>query len=185
MKPVAAVKRGHRGDRVAATEPLTNYLLDATGLDNTIPKAFMQASEEGNDAPSAAVAQTSALFKPGVGQMRALILNTQATSSATKQLCRQATSAGVPVVRVTELRPGVEPACSPAWKGGPGARHTGGHRVSRRVAPFVFPQILVVLRGLAPAKRCLIVLMRRCRSATVFAATCWGPNIRPYSRRVR
>ncbi len=79
------IGRAHPGARVAVTEPVPDYLLQAAGIANATPQEFSSAVEEGTDPPAAVVAQMLGLFtaQPPVD---ALILNSQTTSPTTDQV---------------------------------------------------------------------------------------------------
>lgn len=100
------MKAGHDGQQVAVTEPVPLYLLDAAGLRNATPGEFSEAAEEGTDPPAAVLTETVALFTSKA--VKVLVANGQAESASTRQVEQAATTAGIPVVRVTEtLPPGV------------------------------------------------------------------------------
>jgi len=91
------------GARVAVTEPVPGYLIDEAGLMNVTPEEFAEAIEEDTDPPAAVVQETLALFS---GEpVRALVLNVQTQTPTTDQVRRAATTAGVPVVEVSETLP--------------------------------------------------------------------------------
>lgn len=98
---VAAIARSHPGGRVAATEPLPLYLVAEAGLVNATPEEFMEASEEGSDAPAAVVQETLELVS-GPMPVRAVLLNTQTQTPASDRLRRAAAAADVPEVEVHE-----------------------------------------------------------------------------------
>ncbi len=98
---VAAIKQAHAGARVAATEPLPLYLVAEAGLVNATPPEFMEASEEGTDAPAAVVQETLALVS-GPEPVRAVLLNTQTQTAASDRLVRAGEAARVPEVEVYE-----------------------------------------------------------------------------------
>lgn len=91
----------HAGERVAATEPLPVYLLEASGLENVTPEDFMEASEQGQDPPAAVVQQTLELLH-GPDKIKALLLNTQTATSSSARLQAAAKDNGVPEVEVAE-----------------------------------------------------------------------------------
>ncbi|MGB3442995.1 MAG: zinc ABC transporter substrate-binding protein [Actinophytocola sp.] len=92
--------------KVVATEPVAKYLLDAAGLTDVTPPEFSEAIEEETDPPVAAVADTMDLVSGK--QVVALVNNDQAESNVTNRLTEAATTAGVPIVSVSEtLPPGV------------------------------------------------------------------------------
>ncbi|BBG05693.1 metal ABC transporter solute-binding protein, Zn/Mn family [Pseudonocardia saturnea] len=100
----AEIGRAHPRARVAVTEPVPNYLLDAAGVQDVTPPEFSAAVEEGTDPPAAVVAQMLDLFRtqPSVD---ALILNTQTQSATTDQVRAAAEQAGVPVIEMSETLP--------------------------------------------------------------------------------
>lgn len=100
----ATVKAQHQGTRVAVTEPVPLYLVEAAGLSDATPEEFSHAIEEGNDPPAAVLNETLALFK-GPDAVRALLVNAQTESASTEQVEHAATGAAVPIVRVTETLP--------------------------------------------------------------------------------
>lgn len=99
-----AIKAKHEGERVAITEPIPVYIIEAAGLVNATPEEFAEAVEEGQDAPAAVVAETLALFE-GPDPVKALVANTQVEDAATRQVADAATAGGVPTVQVTETLP--------------------------------------------------------------------------------
>ena len=62
MTKVAAIKAKHAGAKVAITEPVPGYLLDAAGLVVVTPPEFSEAVEEGTDPPAAVVTANNATF---------------------------------------------------------------------------------------------------------------------------
>ena len=92
-----------RGARVAVTEPVPGYLLDALGAEDVTPEEFSEAIEEENDVPAAALRETLDLFTGG--QVQALVYNEQTTGPQTEQVLAAARAAGVAVVPVTETLP--------------------------------------------------------------------------------
>jgi zinc/manganese transport system substrate-binding protein len=99
-----AVATAHTGTRVAITEPVPGYLLQAAGLIDVTPPAFTEAVEEDTDPPAAALAATLTLFGPPQ-PVAALVLNAQTTTPTTDQVVAAAQTGGVPVVEVTETLP--------------------------------------------------------------------------------
>ncbi len=100
---LTAMKTAHPGARVAVTEPVPGYLVEAAGLVNATPEEFSEAAEEGNDPPAAVLNRTLDLFR--ADPVAALLLNPQAENAATRQLQDAAGAAGVPVVTMTETLP--------------------------------------------------------------------------------
>ena len=100
---LGAIKAAHGGDKVAITEPVPLYLLEAAGLQNVTPEEFSEAAEEGNDPPAAVLTETLELFTDRT--VKVLLPNAQTESPATRQVEQAATSAAIPVVPVTETLP--------------------------------------------------------------------------------
>lgn len=103
QQQLAAVKAAHAGAGVAITEPVPVYLLDAAGLVDKTPTGFSSAVEAQSDVPPAVMQQTLALFSQH--DVAALVYNEQAVGPQTTAALDAATSAGVPVVPVTETLP--------------------------------------------------------------------------------
>lgn len=100
---LTAIKARHDGQAVAITEPVPLYMIEAAGLRNATPEKFSEAAEEGNDPPAAVLQETLALFTGRA--VSALVSNAQAESPSTQQVEQAATTAGIPVVKVTETLP--------------------------------------------------------------------------------
>ena len=101
MTKVAAIKAKHAGTKVAITEPVPGYLLDAAGLVVVTPPEFSEAVEEGTDPPAAVVTANNATF----AEAKVLVENAQTTGPTTTQAEQAATANRVPVVKVTETLP--------------------------------------------------------------------------------
>ena len=101
MAKVAAIKAEHAGVKVAITEPVPGYLLDAAGLVVVTPPEFSEAVEEGTDPPAAVVTANNATF----AEAKVLVENAQTTGPLTTQAEQAAAANRVPVVRVTETLP--------------------------------------------------------------------------------
>ncbi len=95
------IAKAYAGDKVAATEPLPLYLLEASKLVNATPEEFMAASESGEDPPAAVVQKTLDLVK-GPDKIKALLLNVQTETPASDRLKAAAKENGVPEVLVRE-----------------------------------------------------------------------------------
>ncbi|HPX37097.1 MAG TPA: zinc ABC transporter substrate-binding protein [Mycobacterium sp.] len=88
---------------VVATEPVAHYLLLAAGLRDETPQGFSNAVEQDTDpAPADIAAMLDLITKH---QVSALVFNDQTVTGATRQIRDAATTAGVPVVTVTETLP--------------------------------------------------------------------------------
>ena len=101
MAKVAAIKAKHAGTKVAITEPVPGYLLDAAGLVVVTPPEFSEAVEEGTDPPAAVVTANNATF----AEAKVLVENAQTTGPTTTQAEQAAAANRVPVVKVTETLP--------------------------------------------------------------------------------
>jgi len=99
-----AIGAANPGTRVAVTEPVPGYLIEAAGLTDVTPHEFSEAIEEDTDPPAAVLQETLALFS-GPDPVRALVLNAQTQTPVTDQVRQAAQTAGVPVVEVTETLP--------------------------------------------------------------------------------
>lgn len=99
----ADLKSGHSGTKIAVTEPVPLYLLEACGLENVTPDEFSEAIEEGTDVPARVLADTLGLIDSG--EVKALVYNDQTAGPQTEQLRAAAERNGVPVVTVTETLP--------------------------------------------------------------------------------
>ena len=95
------IAKKHAGDKVAATEPLPHYLLEATELENVTPEEFMRASEQGQD-PSAAVVQETLELIQGPDKIKALLLNEQTAMPSSDRLEAAVKDNGVPEVALAE-----------------------------------------------------------------------------------
>lgn len=98
-----AIGTAHPGARVAVTEPVPGYLIQAAGLTDATPPEFTEAIEEDSDPPAAALQETLALFSGD--PVRALVVNAQTGTPSTDQVRQAAQTAGVPVVEMTETLP--------------------------------------------------------------------------------
>lgn len=103
QEALATLDRLHAGSRVAATEPVADYLLRAAGLVDLTPEAFTSAIENGSEPTPQAVATTRALLTDRA--VKVLIYNLQTEDKITIELKNLAESNGIPVVGVTETMP--------------------------------------------------------------------------------
>jgi zinc/manganese transport system substrate-binding protein len=103
QRAVAAIRAAHGGARVAYTEPVPGYLVQAAGLRNLAPSSFTRPIEQGTEPSASAVAAMTAIATKR--QIRALLYNKQAISPITAQIRADAQRAGVPVVPITETLP--------------------------------------------------------------------------------
>jgi zinc/manganese transport system substrate-binding protein len=100
---IAQIKSRYAGTKVAYTERVPGYLVQAAGLELGIPAGFTQAVEEGSDpSPRDTVAFDDAIKSRTV---KVLLYNAQVTDTQTTQIKQLARDSGVPVVGVTETMP--------------------------------------------------------------------------------
>jgi zinc/manganese transport system substrate-binding protein len=88
---------------VIATEPVVDYLLDASGLINRTPAAFTAANENETDPAPADMASVLDLINHR--QVSAVLVNPQTSTAAINGLENAARRSGVPVTEVTETLP--------------------------------------------------------------------------------
>ena len=95
--------KAHAGDKVAYTEPVPGYLVDAAGLVLGTPASFSRAVEDGTDpSPADFDAFQTALR---TGAVKAVLYNSQATSPLTDQVKQLAEQSHTPLVEMTETLP--------------------------------------------------------------------------------
>lgn len=100
---VAALAAQHAGEKVAVTEPVPLYLLEAAGLVNATPDAFSEAIEDGTGIPPALLQQMLDLMADG--SLSTLVYNEQTAGPETEQLLKAAGRSGLAVIPVTETLP--------------------------------------------------------------------------------
>lgn len=93
---------GH-GGRVAVTEPVPVYLLEAAGLENVTPGGFTEAIEEGTDVPVSAMEEMTTLVSSG--SLAFLAYNDQTEGSQTELVRSVAEDADLPVLDFGETLP--------------------------------------------------------------------------------
>jgi zinc/manganese transport system substrate-binding protein len=98
-----ALARKVSGEAVAATDPVPLYLFQALGLENLTPEDFMEAAEEGDDAPPAALQQTMDLVESK--SVRFLAWNEQTEGPQTRLVRSAAQKAGIAAVGFSETLP--------------------------------------------------------------------------------
>lgn len=103
LATIARIKGRYAGAKVAYTERVPGYLVEAAGLELGIPASFSQAVEDGSDpSPRDTVAFDDAIKSRAV---KVLLYNAQVTDTQTTQIKQLAASSGVPIVGVTETMP--------------------------------------------------------------------------------
>ncbi|WP_296196561.1 zinc ABC transporter substrate-binding protein [uncultured Microbacterium sp.] len=98
-----AIKTAHGGAGVFVTEPLPLYLTEAAGLANQTPEAFSEAVEEGTDVAPATLLDALGIIADKKAAV--VIVNAQAAGAETTQVEDKAASAGVPVLKFSEILP--------------------------------------------------------------------------------
>ncbi len=105
-KRLEAVGKRHPAARVAITEPVFDYILEAARISIATPPSFSHAIEEGNDpAPQDIETMRGLLANRQVG---AFVYNVQTVEPSTTRLLAVASSAHVTVVPITETLPANE-----------------------------------------------------------------------------
>ena len=99
MHKIQAISQQFSGTKVAATEDIFVYLANATKLELVSPPAFMEALAQGNEPPSASVAQFEQLLQDKSAKV--LVYNTQTVTPLTESIKALATQQGVPIVPIT------------------------------------------------------------------------------------
>ena len=101
------------GAALGGGTPPVLLMLMAAGLDIKSPVGFASAIEDGNDPSPADILAMENLINNH--QIKVLLYNAQVTNPTTQHIRDLATSAGIPVVGVTETMPSSEPTFQ-AWQ---------------------------------------------------------------------
>ena len=103
LNAIAQFRARYAGVRVATTEPVADYLLQAMGADNRTPFSFQADIMNGVDPPP----QDTALEKGLITghQVKVFVYNQQVVNALTASIREAARHAGVPVVGVYETMP--------------------------------------------------------------------------------
>ena len=100
---IAALKASYAGARVAVTEPVPDYMLQAAGLDDVTPWPFQADIMNGVDPSAQDTSLEQGFFTQHT--VKVFFYNQQVTDSLTNSLLAMAQSNGVPVVGVYETMP--------------------------------------------------------------------------------
>ncbi|HLI53383.1 MAG TPA: zinc ABC transporter substrate-binding protein [Acidimicrobiales bacterium] len=100
---LAAMRRSYGGARVAVTEPVADYLLQAGGLDVVTPLSLQLAVMNGTDPSPQDISLEERLLAGR--EVRVFVYNEQVTDTLTEGFLSVARKAGVPVVGVYETMP--------------------------------------------------------------------------------
>jgi zinc/manganese transport system substrate-binding protein len=103
LSAIAQFKATYPAAPVATTEPVSDYLLQAMGIDNLTPFRFQAALMNGVDPSPQDIALQNSFFTQH--KAKAFIYNQQVVSSITASIRQTALKAGVPVVGVYETMP--------------------------------------------------------------------------------
>jgi zinc/manganese transport system substrate-binding protein len=110
---LAEIKSKYAGVKIAYTERVPGYLVDAAGLVLGTPASFAQSMEDGNDpSPADTAAFDQAMRSKTV---KVLLYNAQVTSPATQQIKALASKSSIPIVGVSETIPQGQPNFQ-AWQ---------------------------------------------------------------------
>jgi zinc/manganese transport system substrate-binding protein len=103
QQQLTTFRQQYPNTRVATTEPVADYLLEAAGIDNVTPFALQAAIMNGTDpAPQAVSAQTALCTGH---QVKAFVYNQQVTDDLTQNWLAACEAAHIPVVGVYETMP--------------------------------------------------------------------------------
>ena len=102
-KLLAAFKSAHPGVRVATTEPVGDYMLEAAGTDNLTPFGLQADIMNGVDPSPQFVATQDALFNDH--KVQVFVYNQQVTDSLTQSFIKLAEKNDIPVIGVYETMP--------------------------------------------------------------------------------
>jgi zinc/manganese transport system substrate-binding protein len=103
LTTIAEIKSRYDGAAISYTERVPGYLVDAAGLHLGTPASFSQAVEDGTDPTPA----DTAAFNADLAQhkVKVLLYNSQVVDVQTTKIKATATSAGIPIVGVSETIP--------------------------------------------------------------------------------
>jgi zinc/manganese transport system substrate-binding protein len=103
LATIAEIKSKYAGTPISYTERVPGYLVQAAGLVLGTPASFSLAIEDGND-PSPQDTETFDADITG-HKVKVLLYNSQVVDAQTTQIKKLATSAGIPIVGVSETLP--------------------------------------------------------------------------------
>jgi zinc/manganese transport system substrate-binding protein len=103
LAQIAAFRSAHAGTRVATTEPVADYLLEAMGIDNLTPFSFQADIMNGIDPTPQDIALENGFFS--LHMVKLFVYNQQVVDSLTESVRAKAQQAKVPVVGVYETMP--------------------------------------------------------------------------------
>ncbi|RCW40135.1 zinc/manganese transport system substrate-binding protein [Halopolyspora algeriensis] len=100
---LARIAANHRGEKVIATAPVADLLIERAGLNDITPRPFVQAVESGNAPAAASIARLQDLVD--ARQPSVVIHNPQTASPLTEWLRTRAQRNGIPVITMTGMLP--------------------------------------------------------------------------------
>jgi len=103
LKALREFSSRYPGTRVATTEPVGDYLLEAAGIENLTPFSMQADIMNGTDPAPQDVTRQNALFAGH--KVKVFVHNQQVTSSLTESFVKAAKRNGIPVVGVYETMP--------------------------------------------------------------------------------
>jgi zinc/manganese transport system substrate-binding protein len=103
LDAIATFRATYPGTRVATTEPVADYLLQAMGADNLTPFTFQAEIMNGVDPAPQDISLENGFFTSH--QAKVFCYNQQVVDTLTSSIRRNAEQAGVPVVGVYETMP--------------------------------------------------------------------------------
>ena len=103
LNSIAAFRAKYPGTRVATTEPVADYMLQAAGTDNLTPYTFQADIMNGVDPAPEDIALQDSFFTQH--KAKVFVYNQQVVDSLTTSIRQTALKAGVPVVGVYETMP--------------------------------------------------------------------------------
>ena len=103
LDAVARFRRQHPGTRVATTEPVGNYLLNAIGAHNISPWNLQADLMNGVDPAPQDISRENGLLREH--RVKVLLYNQQVTDTLTQSFLQQAAAVHVPVVGLYETLP--------------------------------------------------------------------------------
>ena len=103
LNAIAMFKATYGGTRVATTEPVADYLLQAMGADNLTPFSFQADIMNGVDPAPQDISLENGFFASH--EVKVFCYNQQVVSALTSSIRGNAAKAGVPVVGVYETMP--------------------------------------------------------------------------------
>jgi zinc/manganese transport system substrate-binding protein len=100
---IASFNASYGGTKVAVTEPVADYLLEAMGCNIATPFSFQAAIMNGTDPSPQDVTTENALLSEG--RVKIFVYNQQVTDPLTESLLSLAKKNGIPIVGVYETMP--------------------------------------------------------------------------------